>query len=86
MPFANCKSCGRLFHLFDPTLTEPPGGYWPNLSQGEATYELCPECLKMTRDPHFSKAPNGRPGPPAGHERTGPGGRSEPVQGEEEGG
>ena len=49
MPFANCQSCGRLFHLFDPVVPEPHDGYWPNLQRGNAQ-ELCPECSQRAAE------------------------------------
>lgn len=58
MPFSNCQQCGRLFHRFDPTLPESPVDYWPNMAQGDAVHEVCPECLKMGRDQQFNPDPN----------------------------
>jgi len=61
MPFASCQRCGRLFHSFDPMLPETPDGYWPNLRLGDAVHELCPECLKMSRDHQHDLDPRHNP-------------------------
>lgn len=31
-------------------LSEASDSYWPNLGQGDAVHEFCPECLKQTPD------------------------------------
>jgi len=69
MPFSNCQQCGRLFHRFDPTLPESPVDYWPNMAQGDAVHDICPECLKSGRDLQPTPDPNAKT-PQSGGEAT----------------
>src|SRR5689334_20896904 len=50
MPFTNCRQCGRLFHTFEPLMPESSDVLGPNMLLGDAVLELCPECLKRTRN------------------------------------
>lgn len=59
MPFAKCKQCGRLFHTFEPMLPDAPENFAPNLSQGDAVLEYCPECLEKRREMKQAADPNG---------------------------
>ncbi len=43
----------RLFHRLDPISPDQSGGYWPTVAN-----DLCPECLKMTRDKQHNPDPN----------------------------
>jgi hypothetical protein len=39
-------------------MPESPVDYWPNMAQGDAVHDVCPECLKVGRDDQRNQDPN----------------------------